>query len=273
MSGMSMLGQVHEYERAVDRGIDVDSIEQAADATPIDFAGPLVRDGVPVLDPVEAIEFFGTRVPLRSFTVEGMLARAERRGLAVTHELRRDILAVLDAEIAAFLKSGRSADAFVREIPKILESFGLGEVNPHHLNTIIRTNAATAYQAGRDEMLDTPVLQEAFPWRLYLQVQDSAKRKEHEPMHGRIYHKDDPIWNEWTVPNGYNCRCRIVPLSDADLKAMGRRPSRTPPRLGKQVAHPDEGFRFNGPKAFREGADLKGFSAAAKRSVAELVES
>jgi|GEM_PF-72557 len=62
----------------------------------------------------------------------------------------------------------------------------------------------------------------------YRTVGDEHVRKEHRALHGLILPWDDPRWNKLFPPNGWNCRCFILPrmageLSAYDLQAMQAR--------------------------------------------------
>ncbi|WP_277989913.1 phage head morphogenesis protein [Pseudomonas aeruginosa] len=50
---------------------------------------------------------------------------------------------------------------------------------------------------------------------------DSVTRPSHAALHGKVYRWDDPIWQHIMPPNGYNCRCRIVPLTAAAVRRRG----------------------------------------------------
>jgi len=73
-------------------------------------------------------------------------------------------------------------------------------------------------------------------------VGDSAVRPEHAAMDGKVFRQDHPIWDTWTPPSGYNCRCTIVVLDDEDLAAEGITPSTEAPTLDGQTVTPDKGF-------------------------------
>nr|WP_237150649.1 MULTISPECIES: phage minor head protein [unclassified Pseudomonas] len=44
---------------------------------------------------------------------------------------------------------------------------------------------------------------------------------DHSALHGQIFRHDDPIWATIYPPNGFNCRCRVIALSEAAVKRRG----------------------------------------------------
>ena len=69
----------------------------------------------------------------------------------------------------------------------------------------------------------------------YHAVGDSRTRETHLAQHGVCASVDDPFWNEWTPPNGYNCRCWLI--SEWEEPSSYKQPRRD--------LHPDPGFAFN----------------------------
>ena len=69
----------------------------------------------------------------------------------------------------------------------------------------------------------------------YHAVGDSRTRQTHLAQHGVCAPVDDPFWNEWTPPNGYNCRCWLI--SEWEEPSSYKQPRRD--------LHPDPGFAFN----------------------------
>ena len=90
-----------------------------------------------------------------------------------------------------------------------------------------------------------PEVAEAFPYFQYHTVGDDRVRPAHAQMDGYIARRDDPVWDVWWPPNGYNCRCTVTAISGIEAKAEGIRPSR------RQVPQVDEGFAGNAARAIR----------------------
>src|SRR5699024_11073215 len=62
---------------------------------------------------------------------------------------------------------------------------------------------------------------DSHPYAMYVAVMDEATRPSHAAMNGRVFRLDDPVWDHITPPNGYGCRCRMVTLSEAEVKRRG----------------------------------------------------
>lgn len=87
----------------------------------------------------------------------------------------------------------------------------------HHAETVFRTNVMDAYNQGRREALSDKAVEEEFPAWQYSAILDGRTREEHAAMDGRIFMANDPVWNRITPPNGYNCRCTIIPINRLDF--------------------------------------------------------
>ena len=76
------------------------------------------------------------------------------------------------------------------------------------MEVIYRTNMQNAYMAGRwQELQDNRA---AMPYLQYTAVMDNRTRPLHRELHGQVYHIDDPFWDTFYPPNGFNCRCTVT---------------------------------------------------------------
>ncbi|MGY6773604.1 phage minor head protein [Gallibacterium sp. ZY190522] len=107
-------------------------------------------------------------------------------------------------------KIGRKQNTYIAD-PKTGELFG----TPWRLNTIYRTNVQTAYSAQRYQQARDNAINR--PYWQYSAVGDSRTRPSHAMLNGRIYRYDDPFWQTFYPPNGFNCRCTVIALSQRQL--------------------------------------------------------
>jgi uncharacterized protein with gpF-like domain len=82
----------------------------------------------------------------------------------------------------------------------------------------------------------------------YSAIDDERTRPTHAAMDGKIFPRNHPIWDTWWPPNGYNCRCTVVAVTNfeaAEVKDQVERkwPEYTDPRSGEtDRLLPDPGF-------------------------------
>ncbi len=120
------------------------------------------------------------------------------------------------------------------------------ELPAHRVETIFRTNIQGWYAAGRCRAIQAN--KSARPYLMYSAINDGRTRPAHAAMDGFIAQVDDAIWRTWTPPAGFNCRCTVIGLSEAQAKARGIKPfpGKTPdPGWDYSVCHdgPEEGVK------------------------------
>lgn len=187
------------------------------------------------LEPAEAIAYFKRKGYLISWNWFDVAEAAHARAFTVARVARQDVLTDIREAMQEVLNEGLTEREFIRALePKlkakgwwgkqiIVDPQGGAEVaqlgSPHRLRTIYRTNKFSAYQAGRYQRQKDQV--ENRPYWQYIAVMDSRTRPSHAALNGMVFRHDDPIWQYIYPPNGFNCRCRIRTLSQAQLDREG----------------------------------------------------
>ncbi|MCX6160729.1 MAG: phage minor head protein, partial [Ignavibacteriae bacterium] len=87
------------------------------------------------------------------------------------------------------------------------------------LKTNLQTAVTGAFHSAQRTRLQDPGLAGLYPAWKYMTRMDGAVRPEHMALQGKVYYANDPIWSVIYPPNGWNCRCYVMPLSDYELKA------------------------------------------------------
>lgn len=54
---------------------------------------------------------------------------------------------------------------------------------------------------------------QAFEYLEYRTVGDTKVRATHEKLNGKVFHKNDPIWDKIYPPNDWGCRCTVIPAA------------------------------------------------------------
>lgn len=167
---------------------------------------------------------------------------AHNTSFTVARSAGFDILADIKAALLQAIEKGQSYKDFLAQLKPILIRKGwwgeavdkeTGEIiksyegstvpvrygTPRRLRTIFRTNLQTAFSAGRYQALKEAT--DSHPYWQYVAVLDNRTRASHRAMHGRVFRHDDPAWQVAAPPNGFNCRCRLRPISEPTLKREG----------------------------------------------------
>lgn len=194
------------------------------------WAGPSInRDDIPPIPPRFAIgEFFGDEPAIRFPLIENaamsliekqlltrpdfdrLSAEARRKAFTVAGEMSVDALDTIRNVLVETVVYGPSLGEFTT---KLEDAIGKGRLGAAHLENVYRTNIQTAYQNGQDEIASNPIVSEVFPYQEYLAIHDGRVREHHLELETlglngtNVYRRDDPFWDQWTPPNGYQCRC------------------------------------------------------------------
>lgn len=164
---------------------------------------------------------------------------AHARAFTVAQSAGYDVLADIKQALLDAMAEGKTLEVFLKELTPTLQAKGwwgkkvdpnsadqeTGEIkpvqlgSPRRLRLIYEQNLQTAYMAGRYQTMVASV--ETHPFWEYVAVMDSRTRPSHAALNGRIFRYDDPAVALVYPPNGWRCRCRMVPLSEGRL--AGRR--------------------------------------------------
>lgn len=83
----------------------------------------------------------------------------------------------------------------------------LGRYNGDWLETEYRLGVANTQMAIRWQ--DYQDRADTLPYLRYVTARDERVREAHKILHGVTLPIDDPFWDEYLPPNGYNCRCIV----------------------------------------------------------------
>lgn len=224
------------------------------------------------LPPATALDFFTAKGLKPTFSYLDMLGEEHVASFTVAKMLDTDLLAQVHQSLTDAMTSGTPFKQWADTIVPTLQAKGwwgrqavvdplTGQTvtaqlgSPHRLKTIFRTNVQSAYAVGAWEQIDAQKTDA--PFLLYDAVDDHRTRPEHAVHDNKVLPIDDRFWRVWYPPNGYNCRCSAIQLSQDDLDDLGLEVSAsepvktenwTNPRTGKVEKVPvgqDPGFGYN----------------------------
>lgn len=187
------------------------------------------------MEPKNAVAYLKSKGYAITWNWQEMLDQAHDQSFTVAKAMRLDLLSDIRGALETALKEGQTLKQFIADIQPVLESQGwwgqqvivdsegVGELvqlgSPRRLKTIYQTNLQSAYMAGRKAEMEQTT--ETHPYWMYVAILDGKTRPSHRALNGQVFRHDDPIWSAIFPPNGFNCRCRVVALSEAAVKRRG----------------------------------------------------
>ncbi|PZU43925.1 MAG: hypothetical protein DI566_13480 [Microbacterium sp.] len=201
------------------------------------------------LDAIAALDARGRRLdPTDHWTDRWQDEHAQ--AFTVARSTGFDVLGDIHDALRDSLAQGTGFREFASELQPKLELKGwwgrredgvqLGSMR--RLRTIFDANLRVSYAAGAWSAFERN--KATRPWLRYVAVLDGRARPEHAARHNLCLRVDDPYWNVWAPPCGWNCRCTLQSLSDRDVARMRSQLRFTPPK--------DEGVRDYRVKATGE---------------------
>lgn len=167
----------------------------------------------------DAIEAFKARGLVKDSDFETLLGDYAQRS-AVARKLMLDqVQSEVMRHLTDAIAEGDTFDQFAGKVDELTDSLGLARGKPTYLQMVFRTNVQSAYGAGRYKAMRNPVIARTRPFVQYRTVGDVRVRDEHAVLDGHVFAVDDPVWQRIAPPNGFNCRCSMVTLSNA--QALG----------------------------------------------------
>lgn len=186
-------------------------------------ADRLGTDSVPAtLEHAEAV--WGAGKPFRE-----QLDFFKAKSFTIACVARDDVVAMVKDELEKAMKGKSDIREFRKNLDHIFRQAGLNLLHPHRIDTIYRTNMQQAFSAARYLQMTKPHILKARPFWKYVAVKDGSTRPAHKAMDGRVFHHDNPVWRVWYPPNGFNCRCQVISLSQREVDRDNLHVERTDP--------------------------------------------
>lgn len=127
------------------------------------------------------------------------------------------------------------------KLKKAFNEFGIDGFKDHQIATILETQARISYGAGEWNTYQS--LSNVWGFE-YVDVGDEKVRPTHHAANGTVLPKDHIFWQTWWPPNGWNCRCRVIPIFQPKQH-----------KFAGDAAQVDSGFAFNPGVVFPTAQD------------------
>ncbi len=137
---------------------------------------------------------------------------SERHAFALAQVADQTVTARIQQLLAKAVERGTPTPSIIRQVLQQGEDFTAA-----YAETVVRTNLATAYSAGRFREAADPDLREEFPAFEYQAIDDTRVRRgrkedggeNHLALDGFVARTTWDGWSTWAPPNSYNCRCQL----------------------------------------------------------------
>ncbi len=205
----------------------------------------------------EQIEFFRQKLNLPTDRWDDVKRSGHDRAFIVAGAAKADLLQDLRAAVARAIEEGRGIEAFRKDFREIVKKHGwtgwTGEGTKAgeawRTRVIYQTNMATSYAAGRYRQLTDPDFLRLRPYWRYVHSDSVLHPRPHHKHWGDMrltLRHDHPFWQTHFPPNGWGCRCRVVPVAAPEADAATAPPDGwddTNPKTGAPLGI-DKGFDY-----------------------------
>lgn len=207
-------------------------------ATPQEFAA-LMR-----LPPADAVAYMAQREQLAvTYSWRDLWQPEHARAFTISRLTQADVLDDLRKGIAASVGGDLTRKDWMRDAQAILDKAGwwgkkevidpaTGEVlttrfDSRRLGLIFDTNTRTAAAAGQWERIQQT--KKTFGQLRYVTQDDGRVRAAHMAWHNLILPVDATFWHTHYPPNGWRCRCRVIPMRQKDVDKVVQAQQDNPP--------------------------------------------
>jgi SPP1 gp7 family putative phage head morphogenesis protein len=168
-----------------------------------------------------ALDFFRDKLSVPTPAWDTLYRDQHAVAFTVAGAMHAALLGDLRRSVQAAIAQGRTLAQFRAEFDEIVARHGWAHKGKPgwRARVIYETNLRTAYAAGKWQQIQQT--KQAFPYLRYTAVMDNRTRPLHQRWHGTILPVDDEWWRTHYPPNGWGCRCTVMPLNDRLMRREG----------------------------------------------------
>lgn len=177
-----------------------------------------------------AADFIRSLTPVTRDTFDGLTSQYQALSFTLAGAADQRLIQKIRDALAEIIASGGTEAEFEAAALKLTSDAGVADISAFTLDTAFQTAMQNAYSLGRYEQMSSAAVKQVLPIWQYWTVGDDRVRLEHRVLHGFAAHAEDPVWMKIYPPNGFNCRCAVVPIlaseapDDASEPGMARLP-------------------------------------------------
>ena len=186
--------------------------------------------------PKEVADFFRNKQVRRSFSWRDVEPAEHAVSFTVAKVMQIDVLTAVQKAMQQAIDEGIPLAQFAKELEPRLRKLGWWGVkeqtdpvtgklrkvqlgSPRRLKTIYRANMRSARAAGQWDRIQRT--KQALPYLVYLLGPSERHRPLHQAKEGLVLRVDDPFWQTWYPPNGWNCKCHVRQITRREAEERG----------------------------------------------------
>jgi SPP1 gp7 family putative phage head morphogenesis protein len=188
-----------------------------------------------------AVKNLQERVDADPKALKELLGKFDTKAGLMLKDASDDVEKKLERRMTEIISKGMILKDGVKALGEEFNACGIMPGNSFQLEAIFRTQMSLAYGAGKQQAEPKDLI-----WGYqYVTVGDDRVRETHAEVDGVVLPAGDPFWQTCYPPNGWLCRCQVIPLLDAEEVV--------PPPSGYA---PDDGFGFSPGELYNDIAYL-----------------
>ncbi len=201
----------------------------------------------------QAVAVLRRRLDIPMNQLKELSTKFERQAIQVLQGVSDVTETALQKTLVDLTVKGEHVREGVKGLHVAFDNLGITPVNSFQVEAIFRTQTQMAYSAGQWNTLQDPDIQEILWGYKYVTVGDDRVRDNHIGLEGTTLPKEDPFWEAHWTPNGWACRCKIIPIYESRDIVQPKAVEID----GKVVLPgPDKGFAYHPGKQFEGVIDV-----------------
>jgi len=143
------------------------------------------------------------------------------RWLSIMQEYDSGMLQTLSSTLRDVLGAGGAPEDAKEAVLREADRWGRNGIHGSHAQALTENAWRLQYQGGYGLVHADPVATQVYPYLQYRDVGDSKVRPNHHALDHFIAAADWANWRLVEPPNGFNCRCRLVPIDWRATQRLG----------------------------------------------------
>lgn len=196
----------------------------------------------------EVINYLRERSAMTDVQINALRVQYGSVAMALSQQVVPEIERSLQRTLLKVRGEGIITRDGLRRFEAAMRRNGVTGTRSSLVETMFRTQTAIGYSVGRQRANETPEIDDILWGYQYFSVGDDRVRPTHLAMDGTKAPKDDPIWQTWMPPAGWNCRCTTTEIYNTDdSRDRTRKPPPPAIVVDDEVVPvvPDKGFAVN----------------------------